>query len=284
MGEVAPVIAGLIVGVLFVALFSSTIKPDFMLTDKELISKYSELAQVKYFLEKYPDARAEVSRSPYEAGPLVSFSAERQVYPSGQFYTGIHSLTVSVNTRPYPTLLITCGLGWVSTMGSLESTDTIDAIEQQCFQPEEQQMTIAVNSKEGAGLGLRSALAIEREVIAEYPFLQNLVEEAEKKPEIIIRSTISTSDAQLLIGDERLQFETTCLEIVCYDEVSSFVNFGDNTSYLIRIFESEDQFDAGSGDGAETGVFSPETEVGKPVEVVEVNDNSIEILIEYEED
>jgi hypothetical protein len=135
-GSSLPVIAGLAIGVAFVVLFSALIKPDFMLSDEELISKYSELAEVKYFLNKYPDAKAEVNRNPHERGSEVLFSVERQIYPSGQFYTGIHSLTVSVSAKPFhPTLFISCGLGGISTLGSLEGTDTIDATEQRCFQP-----------------------------------------------------------------------------------------------------------------------------------------------------
>lgn len=286
-GSGAPVAAGLAIGIAFVMVFSVVLKPDFMLTDEELISKYSELAEVKYFLEKYPDAGAEVNRNPNEENLRISFTVERQIYPPGQFYTGIHSLTVSVFAQPYHAALISCGLGGISSMGSLESTDAIDVMEQRCFQTvtAEQQLTIAVNSKEGTGLGLRSALIIEREVIAEYPLLQNMIAEADKKPEVIIRSNIAASDAQSLIGDERLWFETTCLEIVCYDEISSFINFGNNTSYLIRIFEGDDPFDGGKGDytDAETGIFSPETGVGEPIGVVEVDDNNTTIEIEYVE-
>ncbi|HEU4605884.1 MAG TPA: hypothetical protein VFS46_06565, partial [Nitrososphaera sp.] len=148
-GSGAPVAAGLAIGITFVVVFSVVLKPDFMLTDEELISKYSDLAEVKYFLEKYPDAKVEVNRNPYEEDAEISFTVERQIYPSGQFYTGIHSLTVWVLAQPYhPAFSISCGLGWMSTAGELKNTGEIDSIEQWCFQTAatEQQLTIAVNS------------------------------------------------------------------------------------------------------------------------------------------
>jgi hypothetical protein len=73
--------------------------------------------------------------------------------------------------------------------------------------------------------------------------------------------------------------------MVCYDELSSFINFGDgDKSYMIRVFAYEDPFYIvrQSEDDAETGMFVPD-ESGDElmgavlVEGVSEGDTNIEI-------
>lgn len=52
-----PVIAGLTIGIGFLVLFSVLFRPTSVLSDSKLLSSYSELAEVKYFFDKYPDAK-----------------------------------------------------------------------------------------------------------------------------------------------------------------------------------------------------------------------------------
>ena len=101
-GAAFPVIAGLAVGIGFVILFFVMLKPAFTLSDRELISKYSELAQVKYFLEKYPDAKAEVSRGLNGNSVKIVYSVERQVEQPSGLHTGTNTLRLHVYTRPDP--------------------------------------------------------------------------------------------------------------------------------------------------------------------------------------
>jgi hypothetical protein len=136
MGEGAPVVAGLALGVAFIIVFAITLKPDFLLSDDELVSKYSKIPEISYFLEKYPDAAVEVSRDPNEQYLGVSFTVERQVSPPRAFDAGTHTLGVSVvSVGPFkPVLSISCGLGGITSEASFESIETIDFTEQWCFQ------------------------------------------------------------------------------------------------------------------------------------------------------
>lgn len=289
-GDILPVVAGLAIGIGLVVLFSVMHKPDFMLTDEELVSKYGKLGEVKYFLEKFPDARTEVNRNPNDDNLEISFIIEKRIYPASGFDAGIHSLTVSVLARPYQsTLSISCGLGGVSTSGELENTDEIDFAEQWCFQTAatEKQLTIAVNAVNGRYLGLREAIVVEPRVIAEFPLLQNMIAEAEKagtEELVIVYRNVSLSEAELLLKERGLAFTRTCLELVCYDERSSFIRFGNDVSYMIRMFEGNDPF--GIENGGMTGVFVPDTsedEVNDRMLVSEGNDEATNIEIEYNE-
>ncbi|MEP0826022.1 MAG: hypothetical protein HRF40_11100 [Nitrososphaera sp.] len=292
-----------------------------MLSDEELLAKYSELPAIRYFLDKYPDAKAEVDRTPHEQYFVILFTAERQVSPQRGFNSGVHSLGISVLTTPFqPSLYVTCGLGGMSTDQAVESIETIDNTEKWCFQPtppfysgglddgheeneidmltfgnsfdfnfRKMKLTVAVNAVGGSNLGLRQPIELEPEVIAEYPLLQAMIEEADKagtEELVIIHRNISGIEADFLT-DGRLAFVQTCFELVCYDEVSSFINLGSESNYIIRVYEADnsDPFapdDDNSND--ETGVFEIETDVGEPIPVEVSVDNGTSIEIIYNED
>jgi len=131
----APVIAGLAVGIALVTFFSVMIKPDSALSDKELVSKYSKVPEVSYFLDKYPDAKTEVDRNPVEEYLTVSFTIERHLAPSSVFYSGNHTLGVNVYAKPnHLSLAIFCGMGGMTGEWGLSGMDMIDEAEKECFQ------------------------------------------------------------------------------------------------------------------------------------------------------
>jgi hypothetical protein len=132
-----PVVSGLAIGIAFIMLVSSMPKPDSLLSDEELIAKYSKLPEIKYFLGKYPDAKVEVDRNPHEQYFVILFTAERQVNPERRFDSGIHSLGVSVHAPPFrqAVLFISCGAGGMTTDRAVESIETIEDTEKWCFQP-----------------------------------------------------------------------------------------------------------------------------------------------------
>lgn len=140
--SVLPVLAGLAVGVTFIVLFAMALRPDNVLSDEELIAKYSKLAQISYFLEKHPDARAEVERLSSEQALLVSYRVERQVEPASDLYTGINILSVSAykDELNHVTLSVDCGVSQGLTAGitfrtgvSFDEISAIDAWEERCF-------------------------------------------------------------------------------------------------------------------------------------------------------
>jgi hypothetical protein len=289
-GSTIPVIAGLAVGIVLVALFSVMFKPDSMLTDEELVSKYSKIAEVRYFLDKYSDATAEVNRNPYDEYLTISFGVERQVDPPSYFYSGVHTLGIHLYTKPnHLSLAIYCGTNGMTGESGLSGIVMVDQVEEECFQTSyrEQQFTVAASSVNGKNLGLRQATIVDPQVIAEYPLLQNMIAQVDKagtKELDIFYRSIGNSEATFLT-DERLAFAQTCLELVCYDELSTFINFGHETSYLIRIFVGDDPF--GIRTDAETGVFVPdpsESELNGGVIVIEENDENTKIEIEYNEE
>lgn len=110
-GSTFPVMAGLAIGIAFVVLFSAMLKPDFILSDEELVAKYSKLAEVRFFLDKYPEAKAAVSRSPNENDLQISYTVERQVEPPSELHTGINTFGIHVYTRPnHLSLGLSCGV------------------------------------------------------------------------------------------------------------------------------------------------------------------------------
>lgn len=138
---IAPVVTGLAVGIAFVVLFSAIPMPGFMLSDRELVSKYSELAQVKYFLDRYPDAKAEVSRYPKEDNVEIVYSVERQAEQPSGLYKGINTLGLHVYTRPdtYHSrpFELSCKVDQGMTIGwTYADTSAIDEAERTCFHGE----------------------------------------------------------------------------------------------------------------------------------------------------
>lgn len=170
-GGSIPVIIGMTTGISLIVLFSTMFKPDSMLTDDELISKYSKIAEVNYLLDKYPDAIVEVNRTPYDRYLTISFSVERQVDPPSHFYTGIHSLGIHLYTNPnHLSLAIYCGKTGITAESGLTGITMVDEAEKECFQTSyrDQQFTIVANSVNGKNLGLRQANFVEPEVVEEY--------------------------------------------------------------------------------------------------------------------
>ena len=137
--DLIPVIAGLSIGIAFVVSFAIVLRPDTMLSDEELVAKYSELEEVKYFLEKHPEAKADVSRNPYESYLGISYSVERQVAPPSELYTGINTFGIQIYTKPNQLSVgIFCGLYHGMTIGGLNNANinSIDEGEKNCFEPE----------------------------------------------------------------------------------------------------------------------------------------------------
>lgn len=134
-GSSIPVVAGLAIGIAFIVLFSVMLKPDFMLTDEELISKYSKLTEVEYFLERYPEATATVNRSPNENYVEVSYTIERQVASPSELYTGINIFGMHVSSRSnHVSFGLTCGVyHGVTIGGGLVDLDSIEQAEENCF-------------------------------------------------------------------------------------------------------------------------------------------------------
>lgn len=140
MNDLSPVIAGLAVGIAFVVLFSMMFKlASFVLSDKELIAKYSELAEVRYFIEKYPDAKAEVIRTTDENSVEIVYSVERQAEQPSGLSAGVNTLGLHVYTRPnLPLSLgVSCGVheGLIIGWGYADN-GSIDGAEETCFDGE----------------------------------------------------------------------------------------------------------------------------------------------------
>ncbi|MEP0826452.1 MAG: hypothetical protein HRF40_13290 [Nitrososphaera sp.] len=74
---IIPVIAGLAVGIAWIALFALAYKPVTALTDAEMIEKTKAAREVQLFLQKYPHAKITVDR--LERGTEVTFAAEKRV-------------------------------------------------------------------------------------------------------------------------------------------------------------------------------------------------------------
>ena len=132
-----PVIAGLVVGIAFVLLFAMSLRLDNTLSDDELIAKYSKLPEMRYFLEKHPDAIGTVYRYPNEQALSVSFSVEKRVAPESTWNSGINILSVSVynNKLTQLTLGVECGVSQGLTVGlGLVDISGIDGAEEWCFQ------------------------------------------------------------------------------------------------------------------------------------------------------
>nr|AFK24814.1 hypothetical protein Josef01_02j05_25 [uncultured archaeon] len=149
-------------------------------------------------------------------------------------------------------------------------------------------LTVAVNAVDGRYIGFFSAREIEPTVIAAYPLLQEMIEEADRagtKELVIIYRNIRGNEAADFLTDGRLAFAQTRLELARYDEVSSFIHFGNDTSYIIRVFEAEngDPFAPDDDSGDETGIFEPEIGVGEPIPVEASSGNETNIEITYNE-
>lgn len=129
-----PVIAGLGVGIGFIVFFSSMMPPAFMLPNKKLISEYSELAGVELFLEKYPNAKPEVVRSPAKTFDEIVYSIERQAEQPSKI-SGINTLTLHINTTPnYVSLELVCEVQEDGLIGwTYVDNDSMDEAEKTCF-------------------------------------------------------------------------------------------------------------------------------------------------------
>jgi hypothetical protein len=283
-GSSLSIVAGLAVGIAFVVFFSTMHRIDYMLSDEELISKYSRLPEVQYFLEKYPDAKVEINRNPNEQYIGISFTTEKQVSPPIGFNSGIHTLGLSVTARPFhPVLDISCGLGGFGSVEPLENTGTIDFMEQRCFDPAGPDQRVIEVNYPGGTVGLFYFLPVQPEVIVEYPLLQSMMDEAKASNGAIISSNISSSHAATLLADQRLHFNIICFDGggACSDELGSFIELGEGTGeyYVIRILGRE----ASDGTQAETGAFAG-GDIGSPIPVEVSNDGETSVEIIYNQD
>jgi hypothetical protein len=188
------------------------------------------------------------------------------VDPPSYFYTGAHTLGIEVYTTSLDhTLFISCGKEGVTSASVLHEISTIDKVEMDCFQTSyrEQQFTIAANRVDGTNLGLRQADLADRSVIEEYWLLDDIISQLDKagpQEYTVVYKNIDPNQATKFLLDNRLFFMQTCLEIVCYDELSSFINLGEDKSYMIRVFAYEDPFHiVGQSEAdSETGIFVPD--------------------------
>lgn len=283
-GSSLSVVAGLAVGIAFIILFSIAPRLDFLLSDREIISKYSNLPEVRYFLDKYPDAKAEVDRSHSERYIWVSFTVEEQVTPPSGLDTGIHVLTVSVLGRPFqPVLEISCGLDGMTGSGPLQSIEAIDSTEQWCFQSSGAEPARVIEvSYPGGRVGLFHFTPIQPEAIFDYPFLQDMMKEAKINDREIVSADIPASQAETLVADSRFHFDRICFDGggACSDELGSFVELGEDTReyYVIRILDKVEP----DNQQAETGAFNEEN-AGRSVPVEVANDDGTSVEITYKD-
>lgn len=77
-GLYAPVIAGLAIGILLIAIFAFIFRPAIAKTDDELIANTKELPEVQYFLARYADAKIIVDRQPKDI-VVVSYQITREI-------------------------------------------------------------------------------------------------------------------------------------------------------------------------------------------------------------
>jgi len=139
-----PVVAGLVVGIAFVIAMALAMTPDTMLSDEALIAKYSKIAEVRYFLEKYPDAQVEVERISSQQATMVYFEVAKQVEPASEWNSGINVLRVSAYKDKLAPLALGIGCGTSQELAGLKSifyygvgiadVSNIDAWEERCFQ------------------------------------------------------------------------------------------------------------------------------------------------------
>jgi hypothetical protein len=137
-GSTSPVIVGLAIGIGFVVLFASAFKPAIVPSDRELVANYSKLNEVRYFFEKYPSAKVEVSRPVNENYIDVIYSVERQVGQPSNLYSGINTLELHVYTTPNPyiptTLELVCKVSEGMTIGwTYADGNGIDEAERVCL-------------------------------------------------------------------------------------------------------------------------------------------------------
>lgn len=71
-------IAGLVVGILLIAVFAIVFKPAFAMTDDELIAETRKLAEVEYFLTTYPDAAITIDRAINAKWVMVTYAVQGQ--------------------------------------------------------------------------------------------------------------------------------------------------------------------------------------------------------------
>ena len=135
-GSMFPVVAGLGIGIAFVVIFSIMLQPASIQVNEELILKYSELPEVKYFLDKYPEAKATVKKTPIENYFVVSYTVDRRVEPPSELYTGINSFAIEVNSRNNLVWFdLNCYVHQGMTIGAtLTDTSLIDEAGDNCFQ------------------------------------------------------------------------------------------------------------------------------------------------------
>ena len=129
-----PVIAGLVVGIAVIILFSLTFNPVLSsLTDTELIEKAKTSKQVQFFLQKYPEAKITVDR--LERGVEISFVAEKQVTNPDASQDGVSEKRLIASVDPFGgdgiALRLECyhaGLNTITFDGV-----TVDDIGNSCF-------------------------------------------------------------------------------------------------------------------------------------------------------
>jgi hypothetical protein len=131
-----PVVAGLVIGIFFVVAVAWTLTPASMSSDEALIAKYSRIPEVRYFLEKHPEAQFEVERIPNEGAVIVYYRVERQVEPASEWNSGVNVLSVELYKDRMNKLAlgVGCGVSQGMTIGvGIVDKTTIDIWEEKCF-------------------------------------------------------------------------------------------------------------------------------------------------------
>jgi hypothetical protein len=80
MGDSATlaVVAGLIIGIAFIVLFSMSIKPTLSPSDNQIIAAANKFPEANAFFSNYPDAKVEIDRSGgYGSLPIIVYHYEK---------------------------------------------------------------------------------------------------------------------------------------------------------------------------------------------------------------
>lgn len=128
---IAPVIAGLVIGIAFVVMLSLASFPVAALTDEELIEKTKKLKEVQLFLEMHPDAEISVERHNDTFRAVeVHYSVTKQIMEPTRFDSGIRTKELVVGTGSSfdddaASFTLVCNRGERSSMTFHASMDAI---------------------------------------------------------------------------------------------------------------------------------------------------------------
>jgi hypothetical protein len=138
IGDLAPVIAGLVLGVLIIFVMALFFRPPVPLSDSELIETSKHIKEAQSFLSKYPEAQARIER--YHDGSetvLIAFGVEKNIcepeYDGTYGFGSTRELALKLEYRQnpiaayasVPKMYVQCG-GPISIQESGNITKLID--------------------------------------------------------------------------------------------------------------------------------------------------------------